>query len=294
MAASCPIVIAPAMDAGMWSHEATQANIETLRARGVHIIGPAQGRMASGLSGPGRMVEPAELLGWIRIVLGQGDALNGRKVVVTAGGTREPIDPVRFVSNRSSGKQGYALAQAAIDRGAQVTLISTTDALVAPVGAHVIGVETVEQMRDAVLAACVDADVLLMAAAVADFKPDTIAEQKIKKSKDTTHLDLHLTRTTDILLAVKQQRDQTGKPQVVIGFAAETQSLLENARAKLESKGLDLIVANDVSTSDAGFAVDTNRVTLLDGQDKVETLPLMSKSKVAEKIVDQVAALLNR
>ncbi len=292
LAAKCPVLIAPAMDAGMWEHPATQANAETLRARGVIIVGPAEGRMASGLIGLGRMVEPTELLGWIRVVLGRQQPLGGRKIVVTAGGTREAIDPVRFVGNRSSGKQGFALAQAAIDRGASVTLIAGATALDTPVGAARVDVESAQHMQDAVLDACRSADALIMAAAVADFRPDHAADQKIKKTQDTLELELRLVRTPDILLAVKQQRESTGTPKVVVGFAAETHSLLENAQAKLDSKGLDLIVANDVSAQGAGFAVDTNRVTLLDAGGGVEALPVISKAQVAERVLDRLTALL--
>ena len=292
LAAKCPVLIAPAMDAGMWEHPATQANLDALRARGLTIAGPAAGHMASGLVGVGRMVEPAELLGWVRVVLGRQQTLSGRKIVVTAGGTREAIDPVRFVGNRSSGKQGFALAQAAIDRGADVTLIAGATALDTPVGAARVDVESAHEMRDAVLDACRDADALIMAAAVADFRPEHTADQKIKKMKDTLGLELILIRTPDILLAIKQQRAMTKSPKVVVGFAAETQNLLENAQAKLGSKGLDLIVANDVSAQGAGFAVDTNRVTLLGADGGAETLPVMSKTQVAEQVIDRVVALL--
>ncbi len=293
LAAQCPLLVAPAMDAGMWQHPATQANVDTLRARGAMIAGPAEGRMASGLVGPGRMLEPAELLGWIRVALGKQGALRERKVVVTAGGTHEAVDPVRFVGNRSSGKQGFALAQAAIDRGAAVTLIAGATALDTPVGARRVDVESAQQMCDAALAACREADALLMAAAVADFRPEQAADQKIKKTKDRLSLELGLVRTVDILAAVKAQREATSAPKVVIGFAAETRDLIENARAKLESKGLDLIVANDVSARDAGFAVDTNRVTLLDAGGGVEALPVLSKAQVAERVIDRLAVLLN-
>ncbi|HEY4689293.1 MAG TPA: bifunctional phosphopantothenoylcysteine decarboxylase/phosphopantothenate--cysteine ligase CoaBC [Anaerolineae bacterium] len=293
LASKCPLIVAPAMDAGMWGHPATQANVETLRARGATIVGPAEGRMASGLVGPGRMVEPGELLGWIRVVLGQGGSLAGRKIVVTAGGTHEAIDPVRFVGNRSSGKQGFALAQAALDRGAQVMLIAGATALETPVGAARVDVESAQEMCDAVLAACRDADALIMAAAVADFQPDHAADRKIKKTQDTPGLDLHLTRTPDILLAVKRQRETTKMPKVVVGFAAETEDLLKNALAKLESKGLDLIVANDVTREDSGFASDTNRVTLLGSGGGAESLTLMSKARVAEHILDRLIELLS-
>jgi len=293
LATRCPMIVAPAMDAGMYEHPATQANLETLRARGATFVGPVEGRMASGMTGLGRMVEPEELLGWVRVVLGRRQALSGRKVVVTAGGTHEAIDPVRFIGNRSSGKQGFAVAQAAIDRGAEVTLIAGATALPTPAGAKRIDVESAQEMHDAVLAASVSADALIMAAAVADFQPDHAADQKIKKTKETTELELSLIRTPDILQAVKQQREATKTPKVVVGFAAETQSLQANAQAKLESKRLDLIVANDVSAGDAGFAVDTNRVTLLDAGGGVEQLPVMSKAQVANQVLERVVALLN-
>lgn len=292
LATRCPVVLAPAMDAGMWEHPATQANAETLRARGVTIAGPAEGRMASGLTGRGRMIEPAELLGWARVALGRSGPLRGRKIVVSAGGTHEAIDPVRFVGNRSSGKQGFALAQEAIDRGAEVTLVAGPVALPTPIGVTRIDVESAAQMSRAIVEACRDADALLMAAAVADFQPERIADQKIKKSGGTAGLDLHLVRTPDILAAVKQQRDIAQRPGVVVGFAAETRDLTENARAKLASKGLDLIVANDVSASDAGFAVDTNRVTLLDAAGGSEALPVMSKAQVAARVMDRVVEML--
>jgi phosphopantothenoylcysteine decarboxylase/phosphopantothenate--cysteine ligase len=292
LAAKCPVVAAPAMDVGMWEHPATQANVETLRGRGVLLVGPVEGRMASGLVGLGRMVEPEELLGWVRVVLGRQGALSGRKIVVTAGGTRESIDPVRFVGNRSSGKQGFALAQAAIDRGADVTLIAGPARLPTPIGATRLDVESAQQMHDAVLAACREADALLMAAAVADFRPERAADQKIKKTGDTSGLDLNLVRTADILQAIARQREAMKKPKVVIGFAAETRDLLANAQAKLDGKQLDLIVANDVSAADSGFAVDTNQVTLLDAGGGVEALPVMSKAQVAERVLDRLTALL--
>lgn len=289
LAATCPVLLAPAMDAGMWSHPATQANVATLRARGVYFAGPVRGRMASGLEGEGRMMEPEEILGHIRLVLGKSGALAGRKVVVTAGPTREFIDPVRFISNPSSGKQGFALAQAALDRGASVTLITGPVSLPTPVGARRVDVVTVGEMLDAVLEATADADLLLMAAAVGDYRPATTSPHKIKKTADLT---LRLERTPDILAAVAERRAATGFPRVVVGFAAESQDLLENARAKLEAKRLDLIVANDITAPDAGFAAETNRVVLLDREGSVERLPLMSKSAVAEAVLDRVGRYL--
>lgn len=289
LAATCPLLLAPAMDAGMWSHPAAQANVAALRARGAHFAGPVRGRMASGLEGEGRMMEPEEILGHIRWVLGRRGPLAGRKVVVTAGPTREFLDPVRFISNPSSGKQGFALAQAALDRGAEVVLITGPVSLPTPVKAHRVDVTSVRQMLDAVLEATADADVLLMAAAVGDYRPATVSEHKIKKTADLT---LHLERTPDILAAVARQRADTGRPQIVVGFAAESRNLLENARAKLEAKRLDLIVANDVTAADAGFAAETNRVVLLDREGGVEELPLMSKAAVAETVLDRVTRML--
>jgi len=290
LAARCPVLVVPAMDAGMWEHPATQANIATLRERGVITVGPERGRMASGFVGLGRMAEPGDILGHIRLALGRNGPLAGRRIVVTAGGTQEPLDPVRYVGNRSSGKQGFALAQAALDRGASVTLIAGATAnLPTPIGATRVDVMTATQMQDAVTEVCHDADALLMAAAVADFRPAQVAEQKIKKSSDATELALRLERTPDILAAVHAARNQVPRLQVVVGFAAETQDLLANAQKKLAAKGLDLIAANDVSASDAGFAVDTNRVTILDRGGRAEALPLMSKAAVAQALIERVA-----
>jgi phosphopantothenoylcysteine decarboxylase/phosphopantothenate--cysteine ligase len=293
LAARSPVMVVPAMDAGMWEHPATQANLATLRQRGVVIVGPERGRMASGLIGLGRMTEPADVFGHIRQALGQNGSLVGRRVVVTAGGTLEPIDPVRYVGNRSSGRQGFALAQAALDRGAAVTLIAGATAnLPTPIGATRMDVMTAEQMQQAVLWACRDADALAMAAAVADFRSLQVAEQKIKKTADTSSLTLTLERTPDILAAVHAARPTLPRLQAVMGFAAETQDLIANAQVKLAAKGLDLIVANDVSALDAGFAADTNRVTIIDRGGRVEALPLMSKAAVAEAVMDRVATLL--
>ncbi len=291
LAARCPLLLAPAMDGTMYSHPATQTNLDLLRRRGAVVIEPEEGRFASGLMGKGRLPETPALLGHIRRVLGRSGALRGRHVVVTAGGTREAIDPVRFVGNRSSGKQGYALAQAALDAGAEVTLITTVE-LALPAGAQPVRVESAASMKDAVLAHCRSADMLLMAAAVADFRPQTVAEQKIKKQADGSGLTLTLDRTDDILLAVAQQRRQSARPLVVVGFAAESQDLLANGQKKLAAKGLEMLVANDITAPGAGFAVDTNRVTFLFADGRQEPQPLMSKARVAEAIVAQAAALL--
>ncbi len=291
LAARCPILIAPAMDGGMYAHPATQSNEKTLRGRGIIFVGPAEGRMASGLVGKGRMVEPQELLGHIRYTLSRGGVFKNKKVVVTAGGTQEDIDPVRFISNHSSGKQGFALAQAALDRGADVTLITAPTNQIAPIGVELINVRSADAMGDAVLRAAADAEVLIMAAAVADFKPETSADQKIKRGAITNY-QLPLTKTIDILSAVAEQKEKIGKPKIVVGFAAETQNLIDNAREKLFKKKLSLIVANDVSAKDAGFFVDTNRVTIVDAGGGAQTLPLMSKAEVAEAVCERVERLL--
>ena len=290
LAATCPLVLAPAMDGGMFTHPATQANVQILAGRGAILIGPEEGHLASGLVAKGRMTEPLALLGRIRHLLAQQGPLRGKKVVVSAGGTREAVDPVRYLTNHSSGKQGFAIAQAALDAGADVTLI-TTAALPTPSGAHRIDVESAQEMLAAVLQECSTADALVMAAAVADFRPAQVATQKIKKQGDVPTLEL--TPNPDILAAVAQQRREGNYPRMVVGFAAETQNLLQNAQSKLERKALDLIVANDVSASDAGFAVDTNRVTLLYADGTQESLPLQSKTAVAERVVSEIIQRLN-
>ncbi len=291
LAARCPILIAPAMDGGMFEHAATQENVEKLSVRGAFIVEPEEGRFASGLTGRGRLPETGTLIGAIRRALGKNGKLAGKRVVVTAGGTRETIDPVRYIGNRSSGKQGYALAQAALDVGAEVTLISSVQ-LPTPYGAKLVKVESTREMLDAVLTASRNADALIMAAAVADFRPQNAADQKIKKNDTNAEgFSLSLGRTEDILDAVRLARQQTGFPRVVVGFAAESENLVANARAKLERKRVDLLVANDISASDAGFSVDTNRVTLLSKEGE-ERLDLMSKAQVADIVVERVAVLL--
>jgi phosphopantothenoylcysteine decarboxylase/phosphopantothenate--cysteine ligase len=291
LAAQCPLMLAPAMDGGMFTHPATQANLETLRQRGAIIVGPASGHLASGMVAVGRMVEPSELLGHIRMALAQHGPLKGRKVVITAGGTQEPIDPVRCISNRSSGKQGFALAQSALDLGARVTLITAPTTLPTPVGAERVEVRSAQDMHHAVLDAVSKADALVMAAAVSDYRPINVAVHKIQKTESSLRIDLK--RTTDILLEVASQKTQSGYPAVTVGFAAESRDLLENAQGKLTSKNLDFIVANDISASDAGFAVDTNRVTLLHRGGEIEELPLKSKTEVAQVVMDHVAGLMN-
>jgi len=290
LAATCPILVAPAMDGGMYTHPATQANLAVLRQRGVIVVGPVEGHLASGMSGVGRMVEPVELLGHARRVLGRSGSLAGRRLVVTAGGTQEPIDPVRAISNRSSGKQGFALAQAAIDLGAKVTLIAGVTSLDTPVGALRVDVRTAKEMQEAVLAALPQADGLIMAAAVADFRPAAPEVHKIKKEGGVPQIRLE--PTPDILAAVARYKIETGWQGCTVGFAAESRQLLENARQKLQAKKLDLIAANDISASDAGFAVDTNRIVLLYPEGRVEELPLMNKAEVAAVLLERLAAII--
>lgn len=287
LASHCPLVLAPAMDSGMYDHPATQENVEILRQRGAIFFGPESGHLASGLIGPGRMSEPQEIVNGVRWVLGKTGPLAGKEVIVTAGGTQEPIDPVRIITNRSSGKQGYALAQAALDAGAHVKLITCPTNLTAPYGAEVIKVQSAEEMYKTVLIAAADADVLIMAAAVADFRPADVSEQKIKKNRGGI-TSLTLEPTTDILAAVAETRQQTGFPHRVVGFAAETQSLLENATEKMTRKQLDMIVANNVSAPQTGFEHDTNQATLLFPSRPAEALPLMSKADLADQIIARV------
>ena len=236
------------------------------------------------------MLETQEIIEHIRLLLGRNGRLAGRKIIVTAGGTQEPLDPVRVLTNRSSGRQGYALAQIALDMGAAVTLITTPTSLTPPTGACVVRVETARQMLEAVQAEAPESDALIMAAAVADFRPKTLAKDKIKKEGGIPQIELE--GTEDILKTVAGQGSRKERPRVVVGFAAESRDLLENAAHKLKSKGLDFIAANDISAGDAGFAVETNRVTLLFADGHQESLPLMSKAEVAEVILERVAKLL--
>lgn len=292
LASDAPLLLAPAMDAGMFSHPATQANLATLEERGAIIIGPEEGHLASGLVAKGRMTEPHKISEQVRYHFSRGGPLQGCKIVVSAGGTREPLDPVRFLGNRSSGKQGFALAQAALDAGADVDLISAPSHLSPPVGATYLPIRTAKEMKTAILQACQQAEALLMAAAVADFKPAKPRGQKIKRSSGTPCLNLEA--TTDILKSVQLTRQQSGYPHLLVGFAAETEKLLANAQAKLQAKNLDMIAANDISVPDAGFDVDTNRVTLLHRDGTIEELPLMTKIEVAGEIVQRLIALLQK
>ena len=293
LAARCPLLVAPAMDGGMYGHPATQANVTQLIERGVEIIGPAAGRMASGLTGLGRMVEPAELLARVRLALGRNGVLNGRSVVVSTGPTREPLDPVRFLSNRSTGKQGLAVAQAALDAGAQVTLVHGPIHEPIPLGLTAVSVQTTDEMAQAILTAVDGTDALFMVAAVADFRPVNQSEHKIKKTKmEEWGQAIGLETTLDILSAVKTQREQTGFPRLTLGFAAETRDAYEYGRGKLLRKGLNFIAINDVTAPGAGFAVDTNRILLLGVDGVVEEMPLQSKTAVAERLVYHVAKAL--
>jgi phosphopantothenoylcysteine decarboxylase/phosphopantothenate--cysteine ligase len=286
LATAAPLVVAPAMDANMYENAAVQANVQRLRERGATIVEPTCGRMASGLVGRGRLAEPPIIVDMLRIVLGQRGDLAGWRVVVTAGGTQEAIDPVRFISNRSSGKMGYAIAAAARDRGADVVLVSAPSALEAPTGVEMRHVISAAEMYTAVAGSIEDADLLIMAAAVADFRPAYAAQQKIKKSGET--LSLHLSPTTDILAATA---DNSNANLIRIGFAAESQDLLHNAQDKLERKRLDLIVGNDITRPDSGFGSDTNKVVLLDRHGAQRDLPPLPKREVAHEILNEAIRL---
>jgi len=281
LATQAPVVLAPAMDRGMYANQITQENLDKLRSRGFIVVGPAHGRLASGLEGWGRLAEVEEILAAIYQALGRNGDLAGRKMLITAGGTQEPLDPVRYIGNYSSGRMGFALAEAARDRGAKVTLIAAATSLPPPYGVEVIRVQTALQMREAVLQEVPRADALIMAAAVADFRPKTISGGKIKRRPET--LTLELVATPDILAEVTVP--------VKVGFAAESEDLLQNAQRKLKEKGLDLIVANDITAPESGFGADTNKVTLLNGRGEAE-LPVMPKSEVAHRVLDRVVQLL--
>jgi len=285
LATRAPVLVAPAMHTEMWEHAAVQENLATLRRRGVHVVEPASGRLAGGDLGEGRLAEPAVVVAAGADVLGRGGDLGGVRVLVTAGGTREAIDPVRFIGNRSSGKMGHAVADAAARRGATVTLITTTDRP-APSSAEVVRVTTAEELHDAVLARFSEQDVVVMAAAVADFRPKVAASEKMKKRDGVP--ELHLEPTPDVLAALGARKEH----QVLVGFAAETERVHEHAAAKLASKHVDLMVANDVSAPDAGFEVDTNRATLLDSSGGIEEVPLLSKLALADVILDRIRTAL--
>ena len=286
VATRAPVVVCPAMHTEMWEHPAVQDNLETLRSRGVTVVAPEEGRLAGGDSGSGRLADPEKVFEAITELLTNGD-FNGRKVVVTAGGTREAIDPVRYVGNRSTGKQGYAMAEAALARGAEVSLISTVD-IEAPSGVHLISVESAAQMYEAVMERA-DADVIVMAAAVADFRPVERSDSKIKK--DGGPPELRLEATVDILSELGSSKLPG---QVVVGFAAETDELITHAKTKLERKNVDVIVANDVSAPEVGFAHETNEVTILEADGCQRHVSLRSKRQIADEVLDTVAEILSR
>lgn len=293
--ARCPVVVAPAMHSEMWDAAATQANVELLAERGVEILGPASGPLMSGDEGMGRMVEPLEIIESCRSVLAHAGSLADRRVLVTAGGTQEPIDAVRFLGNRSSGLMGIEIARAAQRRGAKVTLVMGPTGRPAPSGVDLIEVTTADEMRRAVLDLSGDVDVIVKAAAVADFKPDRAVDKKLKKADGSPNFSL--VRTPDILAELGADTSLRKQGSVLVGFAAETETdpakIKELALMKLQSKGADVIVANDVGSSDSGFGTRTNRAVVATRGD-VKDLGLVTKTSLAEALVDEVAELLKR
>ncbi len=288
LAARCPLILAPAMDGGMWDHPTVQAHTATLRARGVDILDPEEGPLASGRIGRGRLTSEETIIGAVVSRLVPRQDLCGARVLISAGPTQEPVDPVRFLSNRSSGKMGYALAEAAKVRGAHVALVTGPTALAPPPGIDVIAVTTAEEMHKALSAHLPWATIVVMAAAVADYRPMKPASQKLKKATGAlSHLELE--PTPDILISLSRLRTH----QCMVGFSAETQDLLNQATAKLHSKHLDLIVANNIQEPGAGFGSDTNKVTMIDRTGRVTDLPLMPKRAVADRILDSVLALMS-
>ena len=286
LATLAPVVIAPAMNDNMWANKVTQENVEKLKKRGFTFVGPAHGRLASGKVGTGRLTSLDEIYALVLQVLGRKGDLAGKHLVVTAGGTQEPVDHVRCLTNRSSGKMGYAIAEAARVRGAKVTLVSAPTALPRPHGIDIVGICTAEEMLEAVQKAVKNADALIMAAAVADFRPARASSKKIKR-QELTGLVLELEKTPDILGQVKGGF-------IRVGFAAESNDLIANATEKIKKKGLDLIVANDITTRGCAFGSDTNRVSIIDSKGKVEDLPLLPKREVADKILDRVVGLVKK
>jgi phosphopantothenoylcysteine decarboxylase/phosphopantothenate--cysteine ligase len=286
LATTAPVVIAPAMNVNMWNHPATQANLEVLRARGVKIVEPGSGFLACGMIGPGRLADNEAIVATVLAALGSAQDLAGETVLVTAGPTREKIDPVRYITNRSSGRMGYAIAEAALRRGARVLLVSGPVALAPPSAAEVTRVETAEQMRAAVLKLLPESTVVIKTAAVSDFRPKIAEGQKIKR-KGPMSLDLE--PTVDILAEL----DRNKTSQIIVGFAAETENVLDNARKKLASKALDAIVVNDVSREGVGFDSDRNAVTIIT-HDEVVEVPETSKWEVAQRVLDQVGKLRKR
>ena len=285
LATQSPVILAPAMDANMYDNPATQENIEKLLSRGYLITGPSHGHLASGLVGKGRLLEIWKILEHMRMILGRKGDLTNRKVVVSAGGTQEPLDPVRYLGNFSSGKMGYAISKAARDRGASTVLISAPTSLPDPIGVKVIRIQTALQMRDVIREECRDAHALIMAAAVADWRASEVPEHKIKKN-DAAVWSPQLIRNPDVLAEMRDIHI------VKVGFAAESTNLLENAQSKLVNKGLDLIAANDITKQDSGFSSDTNKVFLIDQKGNTEDLPKMNKYDVGHRILDRVASIL--
>jgi phosphopantothenoylcysteine decarboxylase/phosphopantothenate--cysteine ligase len=286
LATTAPVVLAPAMNVNMWENAATQANLKTLRERGIRIVEPDSGYLACGMMGPGRLAANEAIVTAVLEALGAGQELAGETVLVTAGPTREPIDPVRYIGNRSSGKMGYAIAEAASRRGAHVILISGPTNLKPPSAAEVVNVQTAQQMRDAVLARAAEASIIIKAAAVADYRPKQAADQKIKRQAGAS-LDIQLEGTTDILAELGKKK--TAK-QILIGFAAETENVLENARKKLLSKSLDAIVLNDVSQPGIGFDSEGNAVTIITQHDVID-VPESSKWDVAQRVIEAAIKL---
>ena len=285
LATRAPVLVAPAMHTEMWEHPAVRDNLAVLRSRGVHVVDPERGRLAGGDEGEGRLADPARIVAAALGLLGRRGDLAGLSVLVTAGGTREPIDTVRFLGNRSSGRMGHAVAAVAARRGAEVHLVTTAPgSATVPPGVEVVGVETAAEMHEAVMARFDAVDAVVMAAAVADFRPRCVAPEKIKKDGAPARLDLE--PTVDILAALGEARTD----QYLVGFAAETERVRDHAAAKLETKRVDLVVANDVAAPDSGFEVGTNRAILLDAGGGVEELPLMTKEALAEVICDRIAA----
>ena len=288
LAVRCPVLLAPAMNSAMWRNPATQANLALLRSRGLRFVGPEAGHLACGDDDVGRMSEPEQIVEAVEAILNPLRDLEGMKVLVTAGPTVERIDPVRYITNRSTGKMGYALAEAARDRGANVTLISGPTKLAAPEGVEFVQIESSAQLCAAVLERGDKADVVVQAAAPADFRPKNVAERKIKKTGESMTLELEA--TTDIA-AELGRRKQPG--QILVAFAAETNDVMDNARGKLIKKNADMVVANDVSRSDAGFGVDTNVITLITASD-VRALEKMSKRAAADAILSRVRELRDK
>src|SRR4030043_30813 len=286
LATRAPVIVAPAMHASMYENSVTQDNLAKLKSRGFIVVGPAYGRLASGAVGMGRLVDVNEILGNVRQVLGRSRDLVGKRIIVTAGGTQEPVDPVRCLTNRSSGKMGYALAEAARDRGAQVVLVSAPSSLPKPIGMDVVNVGTAQEMCEAGKKAVTKADALIMAAGGADYRPKKVSKSKIKRERASS-LTLELERTPDILAEVK------GK-FLRVGFAAETENLVTNARGKLKKKQLDLIVANYITAKGSGIGADTHQVVIIDRKDKMEKLPLLPKREVADRILDKVTHFLGK